>query len=875
MSNTQIYSATYSNVPVFEFVTSEGPIMRRKLDSWINATHILKIAKFPKARRTRILEKDVQTGVHEKVQGGYGKYQGTYVPLELGVTIAKNFGVYDVLRPIFEFKYIEGETEVPPPAPKHNHASALNIAKRQALLLKKQKDKQVSVSASSDDSTSTATSTVPKKRGRPKRPTLSATPSLLKSDTTPIEQSFNSASARPSYSGHLPSTLSRQDTEQDALQIMTNNMNLRQEDLASVGTDDEEDDKGVLGNANGNGGALSNKRRKYPLSMTNGNGLESQAELLTSKELFGVSRTSFEKRSNQQHNIYLPLQPYHQPSITLSQENQIYSEYFQGLLNYFLDDNNRVRSQLPERLISPPLPLSKIHINQAIDTEGNTIFHWACSMGNLSIIEFLMRTFTHEINPDVRNNCGETPLMFMVKFNNSFQLRNFPQILEVLGDSMLLVDSNGKTVLHHIVDADNKHKREKFARYYMECLFKKLVDGVKPEPSNDNKKANRGNIGDNDEGRLGVGMKDGGGEDNALEEEDDEDLPSTQVDEEAKNELVSKFINHQDSNGNTAFHIAAYNLNKKCIKVFILYHRFINFGLRNLVSCTVEDYLASHNYVLRLDPTENDDQHNGNDDEDMIEDTTNENQSFETQLHNSKTAINLQNSTANQLTEKMTQLAYAIDSELSEKDEIILSYFKILNEINETKLASQRNILSFFKLDHLIDELEQNRESSQDPNDDANNNNLYLDFKRDHILQEEIYRLMNDLTYQALHEKDELDTLAKRYKNTREILQSKILKSLEINGTSEASVDKREEFELTKELQAEIIKRKQLMEKILAKTKDVPVEQRESPKSIINRYSMDDKLYKYCKLISLSCGMQIEEIEGSIDAIEESLVKNK
>ena len=117
----------------------------------------------------------------------------------------------------------------------------------------------------------------------------------MKSDTTPIEQSFNSASARPSYSGHLPSTLSRQDTEQDALQIMTNNMNLRQEDLASVGTDDEEDDKGVLGNANGNGGALSNKRRKYPLSMTNGNGLESQAELLTSKELFGVSRTSFEK----------------------------------------------------------------------------------------------------------------------------------------------------------------------------------------------------------------------------------------------------------------------------------------------------------------------------------------------------------------------------------------------------------------------------------------------------------------------------------------------------------------------------------------------------------------------------------------------------
>ena len=58
--------------------------------------------------------------------------------------IARNFGVYDVLKPIFEFQYIEGQTEVPPPAPKHNHASALNVAKRQALLLKKQKESKCS-----------------------------------------------------------------------------------------------------------------------------------------------------------------------------------------------------------------------------------------------------------------------------------------------------------------------------------------------------------------------------------------------------------------------------------------------------------------------------------------------------------------------------------------------------------------------------------------------------------------------------------------------------------------------------------------------------------------------------------------------------------
>ena len=50
--------------------------MRRRVDDWINATHILKVAGLDKPSRTRILEREVQKGLHEKIQGGYGKYQG-------------------------------------------------------------------------------------------------------------------------------------------------------------------------------------------------------------------------------------------------------------------------------------------------------------------------------------------------------------------------------------------------------------------------------------------------------------------------------------------------------------------------------------------------------------------------------------------------------------------------------------------------------------------------------------------------------------------------------------------------------------------------------------------------------------------------------
>lgn len=73
-----VYLATYSNVPVFEITVRGIAVMRRRIDGYLNATQILKVAGIEKAKRTKILEKEILTGEHEKVQGGYGKYQGTW-----------------------------------------------------------------------------------------------------------------------------------------------------------------------------------------------------------------------------------------------------------------------------------------------------------------------------------------------------------------------------------------------------------------------------------------------------------------------------------------------------------------------------------------------------------------------------------------------------------------------------------------------------------------------------------------------------------------------------------------------------------------------------------------------------------------------------
>jgi hypothetical protein len=66
------------HVQVYECMVRGIAVMRRRGDSFVNATQILKVAGVDKGRRTKILEKEILPGKHEIVQGGYGKYQGTW-----------------------------------------------------------------------------------------------------------------------------------------------------------------------------------------------------------------------------------------------------------------------------------------------------------------------------------------------------------------------------------------------------------------------------------------------------------------------------------------------------------------------------------------------------------------------------------------------------------------------------------------------------------------------------------------------------------------------------------------------------------------------------------------------------------------------------
>ncbi|KAJ3100768.1 transcriptional regulator swi6 [Phlyctochytrium planicorne] len=97
-----VYGAIYSGIPVYEMMCRGVAMMRRRSDSYLNATQILKAAGIEKGRRTKILDKEIAHGLHEKIQGGYGKYQGTWIPFDRGVHLARQFDLYNLIQPLLE-----------------------------------------------------------------------------------------------------------------------------------------------------------------------------------------------------------------------------------------------------------------------------------------------------------------------------------------------------------------------------------------------------------------------------------------------------------------------------------------------------------------------------------------------------------------------------------------------------------------------------------------------------------------------------------------------------------------------------------------------------------------------------------------------------
>ena len=94
--------AQYANVDVLEQSFGEHIVMRRLTDGSVNATQLLKLAGLDRSRRQKVLDREIGSQF-EKVQGGTGKYQGTWVPLSSALELARQYDVLEVLLPLLTF----------------------------------------------------------------------------------------------------------------------------------------------------------------------------------------------------------------------------------------------------------------------------------------------------------------------------------------------------------------------------------------------------------------------------------------------------------------------------------------------------------------------------------------------------------------------------------------------------------------------------------------------------------------------------------------------------------------------------------------------------------------------------------------------------
>ncbi|WYZ44764.1 hypothetical protein EsH8_VIII_000080 [Colletotrichum jinshuiense] len=441
----QIYSAVYSGVDVYEMEVNGVAVMRRRQDSWLNATQILKVAGVDKGKRTKILEKEIQTGEHEKVQGGYGKYQGTWIKFERGVEVCRQYGVEEVLRPLLTYDMgqdggVAGRGDFNTPTKEQAMAAqrkrlynAGNEARTNGLAgLNGTFFKNISTTAShavAAISKARFDSPGPRSRNGPtKAPSFSRQSSMQNGDDFPgnSQQSFAS-----DYGQQVDSAYSTQQTSQQFP----------------------------------DGPEPPRKRQRVTMTPAESFGYNNSMEMY--QGTFPGSPTEpnesfiYSQANAPAHDGHSPLSPL---PFEMSPDAEAKRSM---LMSLFMD--SATSDQSKHEMLRTLVP---IELDMPIDQQSHTALHWAATLSRMALLRALIAAGA---SPFRVNASGETALVRACVVTNSMDLGSFPDLLDVLGGTIEVRDSKGRTVLHHIAMTSAVKGRNAASRYYLESLLEWVV----------------------------------------------------------------------------------------------------------------------------------------------------------------------------------------------------------------------------------------------------------------------------------------------------------------------------------------------------------------------------------------------------------------
>lgn len=491
---TPFFQAVYSGVNVYEMEVNKVVVMRRQADSWLNATQILKVAGVDKGRRTKILEKEIQTGEHEKVQGGYGKYQGTWIPFERGVEVCRQYGVEEILMRLLTHKRGQegGMADIDTPT------------KEQAMAAQR---KRMYNASSQENRGNGFAGTFFKNISSTASHAINAI-SKARFDS-PGPRSRNGPSRAPSFN--------RQSSMQDGNDFPPNS---QQSFVSDYDHADSAFGSQATQPAPGDGEQPPRKRQRV---LTPANSFGGLTPTYPHVDAYAANFPGSPTEPNEsfiysQAGVTMELEPNyaHGPLRPLPYDVSAEAEARRSMLmGLFMDPSgpdeqkkNTLRNMIPQELDAP------------IDTQSHTALHWAATLSRMPLLRSLIEAGA---SPFRVNASGETALMRACVVTNSMDHNSFPELLDVLGGTIDVRDDKGRTVLHHIAVTSAVKGRNTASRYYLESLLEWVVRQGSA-PSSQNVPSSNGV---NAPAKMGIGR------------------------------FMSEIVNAQDHCGDTALNIAA------------------------------------------------------------------------------------------------------------------------------------------------------------------------------------------------------------------------------------------------------------------------------------------------------------------------------
>jgi ankyrin repeat protein len=432
-------------------------VMRRRKDSWLNATQILKVAGIEKGKRTKVLEKEILIGEHEKVQGGYGKYQGTWIKFERGLEFCRQYGVEELLRPLLTYDMgqdggIAGRGGIDTPT------------KEQAMAAQRKR----MYSSGAENRSGGQSGTFFKNISSTASHAVAAI-SKARFDS-PVPRMRNGTAAT------RPASFSRQSSQQHLGSQESAFPGGSQQSMQSFASNDSF-------NANGQDSAYATQfSQGLPDDMRNGDfeepprkrmrpspndndpqqgGAYYDASMRDGSPTEPNESFAYNSQRTQGEDANIPMPPLDGKTIPdFDQKKCLLMTLFAESPESDFSNHEALRTLSPQDLDMP------------VDGSSNTALIWAATLARIPLLKALVAAGA---SPNRVNHQGETALMRSCLVTNNLDMGTFTDVLELLSSTINFTDSRSRTVLHHIALTSAVKGRSSASKYYLESLLEFVV----------------------------------------------------------------------------------------------------------------------------------------------------------------------------------------------------------------------------------------------------------------------------------------------------------------------------------------------------------------------------------------------------------------